>query len=33
MIEHVFEIEALDGSAQKQARRLLAKLRERGYYV
>jgi len=33
MIEHVFEIEALDGSAQKQARRVLSKLQSKGYYV
>ena len=33
MIEHVFEIDALDGSAQKQARRILSKLKEKGYYV
>ena len=33
MIEHVFEIDALDESAQKQARRILSKLQERGYYV
>jgi hypothetical protein len=33
MIEHVFENVKLDESAQKQARRILAKLQERGYYV
>jgi hypothetical protein len=33
MIEHVFEEHKLDESAQKQARRILAKLQEKGYYV
>lgn len=33
MIEHVFDNEKLDQSAQKQARRLLSKLNQRGYYV
>lgn len=33
MIEHVFEENKLDESAQKQARRILAKLQEKGYYV
>jgi len=33
MIEHVFEEKALDESAQKQARRMLKKLQEMGYYV
>lgn len=33
MIEHVFEETKLDASAQKQARRILSKLQEMGYYV
>jgi len=33
MIEHVFDEVKLDQSAQKQARRILNKLQERGYYV
>lgn len=33
MIEHVFEQERLDASAQKQARRIITKLQERGYYL
>lgn len=33
MIEHVFDETKLDASAQKQARRILAKLQEKGYYV
>jgi hypothetical protein len=32
MIEHVFEEQKLDASAQKAARRIIAKLQERGYY-
>lgn len=32
MIEHVFEETRLDASAQKQARRIIQKLQERGYY-
>lgn len=32
MIEHVFEQEKLDSSAQKQARKILTKLQEKGYY-
>ena len=32
MIEHVFEEAKLDASAQKQARRIIQKLQERGYY-
>ncbi len=33
MIEHVFAEQKLDESAQKQARRILVKLQEKGYYV
>jgi hypothetical protein len=33
MFEHVFENEKLDQSAQKNARKILTKLQERGYYV
>ena len=33
MIEHVFEQERLDASAQKAARRILKRLQEKGYYV
>jgi hypothetical protein len=33
MIEHVFEEEKLDESAQKQARRIMKALNEKGYYV
>lgn len=32
MIEHVFEEEKLDAAAQKQARRILKSLQEKGYY-
>jgi valyl-tRNA synthetase len=32
MIEHVFEEQKLDASAQKAARRIMQKLQERGYY-
>lgn len=32
MIEHVFEEAKLDASAQKQARRIIQKLQEKGYY-
>ena len=32
MIEHVFEEERLDESAQKQARRIMQKLQAKGYY-
>lgn len=32
MIEHVFEEVKLDASAQKQARRIIQKLQEKGYY-
>lgn len=32
MIEHVFEEEKLDASAQKQAARIMKRLQEKGYY-
>jgi hypothetical protein len=32
MIEHVFDQERLDDSAQKQARRIMQKLQSKGYY-
>jgi hypothetical protein len=33
MVEHVFGEERLDASAQKQAKRILTRLQERGYYT
>lgn len=32
MIEHIFDEEKLDASAQKQAKRILKSLQEKGYY-